>query len=397
MRRRIEKLKNLMGKEKIELLILIDPINQYYFSGSAQHQVMAIPLEKDPVLWVVRSFERAQSDSWITDIREASSLSNIFKLMAKEFGATGRFRIALEYNITSIGTFEQIKTMFPDAEFCNCMDILLNIRKIKNQYEIECLKESAKICDSAFIKVREFLCENIGKVTEIDIETEIDCWIRKLGSEGHVFFYGLGGKASFFRQNLLCVSGPEAAVTADFPVIGGVGLGNAIPHGATFKKINPGDPIVIDASAVKHGYHSDTARTFFFKSPKPEIKRAYDVAYEFMEVFKEKARPYDIRICDALSKAADVVKKKGMADNFMGCPPLSNLNVGHGLGLFVNEYPFIYPNNTEVFLPGMVFAVEPKFCIPQIGFVQIETTFYMTEEGIKPLSDLPENFSYWRI
>ncbi|WP_155314158.1 aminopeptidase P family N-terminal domain-containing protein [Desulfosarcina ovata] len=62
--------------------ILIDPINQYYFSGSAQHQIMVIPIEKDPVLWVVLSFERAQSDSWVTDVREASSLSNIFKLMA---------------------------------------------------------------------------------------------------------------------------------------------------------------------------------------------------------------------------------------------------------------------------------------------------------------------------
>jgi len=386
-----------MEKERIDLLILIDPINQYYFSGSAQHQLMAIPLDKDPVLWVVRNYERAQSDSWITDVREASSLANIYKLMAEEFRVTGGFRIALEYNLTSVKIFEQIKKQFPDAEICDCMDILLTIRKVKDQYEIGCLKEAAKILDSAFIKVKEFLYENIGKATELDIETELDGWTRKLGSEGHVFFYGLGGKPSFYRQNLLCISGPESAVTADYPVIGGVGLGNAIPHGATFKKINPGDSIVIDASSVKHGYHSDTARTFFYKSPSSELKRAYDVAYEFMEVFKENAKPNTARIGDVVRKAADVVKKNGLADNFMGCPPNASFNVGHGLGLFVNEYPFIYPKNTELFLPGMAFAVEPKFCIPKIGFVQIETTFYMTEEGIEPLCCLPENFSYWTV
>jgi len=396
LRNRIEKLQSLMDKEQIDLLILVDPINQFYFSGSAQHQVMAIPLEKDPVLWVVRSFERAKSDSWITDIREASSFSYIFELMAREFRVTGRFKIAMEYNITSLKMFENIKTVFPDAEFCDCMDILLTVRKVKDRNEIGCLMESAKICDRAFLKAKEFLCENIGKVTEIDLETEIDCRIRKLGSEGHVYFYGLGGKPSFYRQNVLCISGSEAAVIADYPIIGGVGLGNAIPHGATFKEINPGDSVVIDASAVKHGYHSDTARTFFYQSPIPEIKHAYNVAYEFMQVFKENAKPY-VRICDVLNKAADVVKKNGLADYFMGCPPLSNLNIGHGVGLFINEYPFIYPKNTEIFLPGMVFAVEPKFCIPEKGFVQIENTFYMTEEGIRSLSGLPENLSYWII
>ncbi|WP_414736136.1 M24 family metallopeptidase [Desulfosarcina ovata] len=77
-----------------------------------------------------------------------------------------------------------------------------------------------------------------------------------------------------------------------------------------------------------------TDRTYFFKSPSPELKRAYDVAYEFMEVFKENAKQNTVRIGDVVRKAADVVTKNGLADNFMGCPPNSSFRLSGKPKLF---------------------------------------------------------------
>ena len=68
-------------------------------------------------------------------------------------------------------------------------------------------------------------------------------------------------------------------------------------------------------------------------------------------------------------------------ENFMGYKNRRVKFLGHGIGLTVDEAPVIAEGFDEPLQEGMVFAVEPKKGIKDIGMVGIENTFIATAEG----------------
>jgi Xaa-Pro dipeptidase len=81
----------------------------------------------------------------------------------------------------------------------------------------------------------------------------------------------------------------------------------------------------------------------------------------------------------------------GYADSFMGAKGAQVSFIGHGLGLEIDEYPFIARGFNDMALEtGMAFAFEPKVVFPGEGAVGIENTFYLSESGLKRLTFSPE-------
>ena len=74
---------------------------------------------------------------------------------------------------------------------------------------------------------------------------------------------------------------------------------------------------------------------------------------------------------DMYNKAIDIVTKAGFADYFMGVGQKAKF-IGHGIGLEINEMPVLAPRMKQELEPGMVFALEPKIVLPDIGPVGIE-------------------------
>ena len=64
--------------------------------------------------------------------------------------------------------------------------------------------------------------------------------------------------------------------------------------------------------------------------------------------------------------------------------------VGHGVGIEVNELPVIAPRSKDILEENNVIALEPKFVIPQVGAVGIENTYVVTNEGMKSITNAPE-------
>ena len=77
----------------------------------------------------------------------------------------------------------------------------------------------------------------------------------------------------------------------------------------------------------------------------------------------------------------------GYADSFMGAKGAQVSFIGHGLGVEIDEYPFIARGFSQMPLEvGMVFAFEPKVVFPGEGAIGIENTFYLSNEGLKRLT-----------
>jgi len=72
--------------------------------------------------------------------------------------------------------------------------------------------------------------------------------------------------------------------------------------------------------------------------------------------------------------------------NFMGFGDRRVKFLGHGIGLLIDELPVIAEGFNEPLEKGMVFAVEPKRGIANIGMVGIENTFIVNSRGGKSIT-----------
>ena len=68
-------------------------------------------------------------------------------------------------------------------------------------------------------------------------------------------------------------------------------------------------------------------------------------------------------------------------ENFMGFGHHTVKFLGHGIGLWIDETPVIAKGFDEPLEEGMVFALEPKKGIRDVGLVGIENTFVVTPQG----------------
>ncbi|MDE6093999.1 MAG: M24 family metallopeptidase, partial [Muribaculaceae bacterium] len=63
------------------------------------------------------------------------------------------------------------------------------------------------------------------------------------------------------------------------------------------------------------------------------------------------------------------------------------------VGIEINEAPVIAPRSRDVLEVGNVIAIEPKFVIPGTGAVGVENTYVVTCDGLRCLTNLPEEIT----
>ena len=66
---------------------------------------------------------------------------------------------------------------------------------------------------------------------------------------------------------------------------------------------------------------------------------------------------------------------------------------GHGIGLELDEFPFIAAGQKLKLEAGMIIALEPKVIFPGRGVVGIENTHLVTEEGLEPLTKISDEIT----
>jgi Xaa-Pro aminopeptidase len=64
--------------------------------------------------------------------------------------------------------------------------------------------------------------------------------------------------------------------------------------------------------------------------------------------------------------------------------------IGHGIGTFVNEPPFVMPWNDFVIEKDMVINLEPAIYDPEVGGVRIEDPYLITHSGAERLTTISQ-------
>ena len=223
---------------------------------------------------------------------------------------------------------------------------------IKNEREIELIRESCRLLSIVHKELEEFIKPGISTK---DIDVMGDQLIRKLGGIPNFLHYN-GYPAS------ICVS-----------------VNDEVVHGIPTKHriLQEGDIVSLDAGMIYKGYHSDAARTHGVGKISPEAQQLIDVTrqsfFEGIKMAKAGNHLYDIS-----NAIAAYVKPYGYG--------IVRDLVGHGVGTKLHEDPQI-PNFAQMrrgpkLRPGMTLAVEPMINMgrPDVEWLDDDWTV-VTEDG----------------
>jgi Xaa-Pro dipeptidase len=222
-------------------------------------------------------------------------------------------------------------------------------------------------------------------MTEIELSAEVERTMRRAGHQGTT-------RSRAFNQEMhygAILAGPSAAAPGgiDAPIVG-PGPNAAIGKGASPRPIRRNEPIVVDLVGAYEGYLADQTRTFSLGPVADVFAEAYEHARAILGAVAGEGRPGVVgaRLYERACELA------GDREGFMGGRGEQVVSfVGHGLGLEIDEPPFLARGWELPLEEGMVFALEPKFVRPGEGAVGVENTYAVTAGGVERLTQAPEH------
>ncbi len=380
---RISAFQSALSAEGIELALIRQNADLFYLTGTVQDGHLLVPAGGEPAFLVWRIHERAIEESPLKRQYPLSSLKELPPLL-DELGLSGAGRIGLEMDVLPASLYRlYTEKIWPHAQFHDVSGLLRHIRRIKSPWEITCISQACRQVRDALGVVSQVLKPGI---TELELAAAIEAELRKRGHCGLI-------RMRIWNQEIAMgqvLSGPNAAVPSwtNTP-LGGRGPHPAFGMGASFRRINRHEAVSIDMGGWYSGYCCDQTRLFSIGTPPEVITRAYSVARDIMSILEERMVP-GVSCGEMYQLAVQYAEKRGLLKNFMGHERSRVRFIGHGLGVELDEFPFIARGNEMPLETGMVIAIEPKFVFPGIGAAGIENTYKVSENGLEQLTLTPE-------
>jgi len=363
---------------KLDGLLLTHPADLAYLTNfTGDDSIGLITRDDFHLVTDFRYKEQAQIEAgWLKfSLREAK----MSDALAKALLATGVKRVGFEANFATFGQItaldravkEQSKEAkssgkkasaktapAPDAdiELVPLEDVMTNLRKVKDDHEIDLIRKAVALAEEGFIAIRDR-----GEI-KVD-ETE-----------------------SYLAGLLIFELRSRGASGTSFPPIVAAGTNSSLPHyrpGET--RVQKDQPLLFDWGALYNGYCSDLTRTFMIGRVAPRMKQIYKIVLEAQQTVIQFLRP-GVTTMQADRVARDVIEKAGFGEQF-------GHGLGHGIGRDIHELPTLRKTGgDEELRPGMIVTVEPGIYLPGEGGVRIEDDVLITHSGAEVLSSLDKSF-----
>ena len=368
--RRLTAFQQALRAAAIDCALLIEASDLVYLTGVMADAHLLVPADGDPILLVRRSLERVQADSPLEDVRPFRSLKELPPLLT-ELGAR---RIGLELDVLPAARYLRYRDLLPDAELVDVSDVLAGVRAVKSTWELTMIGKAAEQVAAAFAAAPALVVE---QPTDRAIQIELEHLMRRAGHQGPLRFRGLNGQM-FYGAVL---AGPDGAIApwADTP-LGGPGPSAAVGKGPGGWEIRDGDAVTVDLVGGWEGYLADATRTFFRGTPNPQLAEALAVCEAILAALEELMVP-GTPAEQLYLRGLELATEAGFGDHWMGHGPGRVRFVGHGVGLEINERPFLAQGFSDPLAFGNVIAVEPKLVFPGLGAVGVENTYAVDRDG----------------
>lgn len=383
---RINKFQKILQDKEISGSLIIQKTDLFYFSGTSQQGWLYVPAEGKPLLMIFKEFNRARAESSLEQVLSLVSPKKIPEALA-EGGYKIPKTLGMELDVLPVNLYSLYQTIFSDTKIVDVSIDIRLIRAVKSSHELDLIKQAARYSDQVAAKVVDFL--EVGK-SEVALAGELEGYARSLGHQGIVRMR-LWGSELFYGHLL---SGPAAAVPSYLASpTGGEGVSPLIGQGAGFKTIARDETILFDYVFGWKGYLSDHTRIFCIGSLPDELLKAHDFMLEIQEETKAFGVPGAVT-GDIYEQMVSLAADRGISENFMGAGERKIRFTGHGIGLELDEFPFLAKGQKMELEKGMIIALEPKAILPGKGVVGIENTHVVTEQGLEPLTKISDKITF---
>lgn len=347
--------------------------NQRLHPWFSQNTAEAILLKKMPNVRWASGFQGA--DSWalmtsgagflITDPRYTEQASieapdfavvnwretggSVMKAAAHILKEQRLHSLAFEADALSFGEYQSLRRE-TDAELVPTWDVVEKLRSVKTPQEIDCLRAACDIACRAFYRIVKDI--RVG-VTEKELAAKLSSYMVFEGADTQP--YG----------NIL-ISGPNTSLLHGIP---------------SNRALQYGDFVLMDYGCQFNGYMSDMTRTVVVGKASERQREVYELEKRMVEDALAAMRPGATggEIYAASIRAIE------------GTPyfPYHYGGIGHGIGLFVHEPPFIRRDAPDVYGENVVTTIEPGLYIPGWGGVRIEDQVILRDGGCENLISVP--------
>ena len=337
----------------LDAMLLTDEANRYYASGfhSSGTDGMALVTRK--------------GNYYFTDSRYTEAAGRVVKNARLEEVGRGRGytalvnEVILQDGISRMG-FEDAYMTVRDYEryrkALNCelvpaTDLLLELRRVKDEEEVECLVAAQRIAERA---LEDILKEIRPGVTEKEVAARLQYLMLHYG-------------ASDMSFDPIVVSGPNGS----------------LPHGVpSEKEIQAGEFVTMDFGCIYKGYCSDMTRTVAVGFVTDEMRRVYDTVLRAQLAGIAAAR------AGATGKEVDGAARSIIEQ--AGYGPYFGHSFGHGVGVEIHESPNASPLNETPMPAGAVISAEPGIYLPGKLGVRIEDVIILMEDGCRNITKAPK-------
>ncbi len=369
---RLKKIQQIIVDTDAEACVITSSVNQYYLLGYIFDGYLYVMREGDPYLFVKRP----------TNIK-GEGVKPVYKpelipALLREMGVKPPKRVVLETDQLSYSAAVRLQAALEMPEVNNASGELRKARMVKSEYELEQMRESAR----AHAKVYETIPSLYRKgMTDLELQIEIERQMRLHGSVG--IFRSFGENMDIFMGSMLAGDNAQAPSPYDY-ALGGAGVSPLLPIGANGSVLEPGTTLMVDMAGNYRPYMDDMTRTYVIEHAPDLAYKAHQVSIDIHKAIVEKFK-VGTECSDLYIRAEEMALENGLAPYFMGTTQQAKF-IGHGVGLEINEPPVLSPRSKEQLLPGMAFALEPKFVLPGIGAVGIENTYIVRENGLENIT-----------
>ena len=325
--------------------LIAGEVNRRYLTYAGIGEGALLITGDDAVFFTdARFINHARERVWGCEIRCAQQP---LKEAAGLLLSTGLKSCGLEYERVSAACYLELKEMLPGIRLCpseGVDGILADMRRIKDDYEISCLKKAQEIGDEAYLHMLEFIRAGMK---ESEVKMELGTYMVKLGSEN----YGM---------NFIVSSGKKTAY----------------PHGGSGDgEITNGSFVMMDFGGMIEGYSADMTRTVAVGYADEEMRNVYDTVKEAKALGLSLLKP-GVTGRSVHMAVSDYIAGRG----YPGC---FTHGLGHSLGLEVHENPRCNAWDTSVLKAGEMMTVEPGIYLEGKYGVRIEDMGILTGDGFE--------------
>ncbi len=364
-------------------LLVFSRVLAYWLSGHFANGAFWLPLEGKPVLLVRKGKERAELESSVQGIASFRSFKDIPAVLS-DMGQSLPDTVAVDMSNLSWELGRNLVRKIPDCSFVSGDGTLMRARAVKSDWELSVMGLAGERHDFVLRsrlpeRIRPGMSEwAVACITLEEFIAQGHQCINRVMAPGEEFF--LGSFAAGDSGNYpTVISGP----------VGVRGMHPAAPHmGYAGKVWQAGEVLVADTMFFLEGYHTDKTQVYF-AGPEEHISgqaaEAFSFCRDLLQALAERLKPGAIP-AEIYDFAAGQAEKQGWSEGFMGLGENKVPFVGHGIGLFVDDFPPLAGKFQEPLQENMTLALEPKVALPGIGMVGVEDTFVVGTKGGRSLS-----------